>query len=636
MVNDKINSKDNDNRNLVSISPLTESVIATSFKKAYLSEDYENYILFYFGNIIEAFKNIDYALVYSMGPLFTLAVIKRGMIGKLLEDVPEIYYAEKSFPYNLSNLENMNNGIAYKFMEEENIELKGQGVIVGIISTGIDYLNERFMTDSKQSRIMAIWDQTIEKDKISTLPFFYGTEYLKEDINKAIETKNAGGDPYTIVEHKDNSGYGTALAGIIGGRKLYPEDSFTSIVPKCEYAIVKLKEAKKSTLEMNGVGKVDVPVYEATDIRTAIVYLAQLQYKENKPMVIYLPLGTNIGGHDGASPIEDFVDYYSDRKGLAIVTDTGSQGNTETHTSGVIQSVGDMQAIEINVGEEQENLYVSIWFEVADKASISIVPPVGNPIEKIPPLLLDGEELIYKIGESTARVQFFLSTTNGIEFINIMIWNVTSGLWKINVIGEYIVDGRYDSWLYQRELLRPGTKFLKPDPFITLTLPSTANKTFSNSFFNSNTGLFSERAGKGYTKDDRIEPEVCCPGTNILTTSNKGENIIVSGAGAAGAILTGGIALILQWGIVLGNDKNLYTPKIKTYLIRSVERIPNVEYPNRECGYGRLSVNKLFDVLLGRCSEVDKVLDYYVRKDENKENKLFIKVPYDIYKKVEQ
>jgi len=96
----------------VNLSPLQESIIATKFKKAYLSEDYENYILFYFGNIIEAFKNIDYALVYSMGPLFTLAVVKKGMIGNLMEDVPEIYYAERSFPYNLSNLDNMNTTIA--------------------------------------------------------------------------------------------------------------------------------------------------------------------------------------------------------------------------------------------------------------------------------------------------------------------------------------------------------------------------------------------------------------------------------------------------------------------------------------------------------------------------------------------
>lgn len=577
-----------------------ETILSENFKKSYLSEEYENYILYYLGNIVESFNNVDYAYVYSLGPLFTMATVKKGMLDSLLEDVPEIYYAEKSYPYTLSGLERLETSTEFKLIKNENSNLKGDGVIVGIIGTGIDYLNQRFTDDFNKTRIIALWDQTIEGGKVPQAPLFYGSEFLKADINNAINAKALGKDPYSIVNHRDETGYGTAVAGIIGGRKLNPEDPFTSVTPKCEFAIVKLKEAKRSTLAMNMVDEVQVPVYEATDIRTAIVYLTQLQLKENKPMIIYLPLGTNIGGHDGASPIENFIDFFGDRRGLAFVCDTGSQGDTDTHTSGIIRYTGDVQTIEFNVDPNQRSFYTSIWCTRPDKVSIGIVSPTGSSVERIPPLLLNGEFIHYDIGESKVTMQFYLSTTNGIQFVNIYISNITSGVWKINLIGDYIVEGRYDAWTLQRELLKPETKFFYPDPFITLTLPSTANNALTNSYFNTRTDEITESSGRGFTKDERIKPEVCSPGTDILTTSPNGENILVSGAGAGGAVLGGAIALILQWGIVNGNDKRLYPPKIKTYLIRSAVRKPGIEYPNQEYGYGMLSLDKLISDLQTR------------------------------------
>jgi subtilisin family serine protease len=576
------------------------ATLSEDFKKNYLSEEYENYILYYFGNIEDAFKKVDYANVYSIGPLFTMATVKKGMLDSLLEDIPEIYYAEKSYPFTLSGLERLKTLTEFKLINKESSTLNGDSVIVGIIGAGIDYLNERFTDDAKKTRIVAIWDQTIEGGKVPPSPLFYGSEFLKADINNAMNTKALGKDPYSIVNHRDETGYGTAIAGIIGGRKLYPEDPFISVAPKCEYAIVKLKEAKKSTLAMNMVDVTEVPVYETTDIRTAIIYLTELQLRENKPMVIYLPLGTNIGGHDGASPIENFIDFFSDRRGLAFVSDTGSQGDTETHTSGVLRYTGDVQTIEINIDPNQRNFYTSIWCTRPDKVSIGIVSPAGDTVERIPPLLLNGEFIYYDIGESKVSIQFYLSTTNGIEFVNIYIKDITSGVWKINLIGDYIVEGRYDAWTLQRELLHPETKFLDPDPFITLTLPSTANNALTNSYFDTKTDVVTASSGRGFTKDGRIKPEVSSPGTDILTTSPNGENITVSGAGAGGAVLAGAIAWILQWGIVNGNDKKLYAPKIKTYLVRSVVRKPNVQYPNPEYGYGMLSLDKLIESLQTR------------------------------------
>jgi len=558
-----------------------------------------------------------------------LIAVKKGRLEDLLNDVSEITYVEKSYPYTLTGLEKMNSTTSYDFMGGNNERLNGEGIIIGIIGTGIDYLNPRLQNEDGTTRVVAVWDQTID-DELNVPSIFssnevYGKEYYKEDINKAINASLAGNDPYAVVKHKDEMGFGTGVAGIVGGRKLSKEDNFVSVAPKCEFAVVKLREAKKNTLQLIGIDSTDESVYESAHIRGALLYLAEIQLKEKKPMVICLPLGSNVGGHDGASPIERYIDYFSERKGLEIVTDSGMQGNSDTHTSGQIIKTGGTASIEVNVDEKQKNLFMSLWFSRPDKVSIGITPPTGNPIKKIPALLLNGENIEIKINESTANIQYFLSYTNGVEYILLLIKNVTGGRWKIDLYGDFITVGRYDAWLLQRELLEPGTRFINPDPFVTLTLPSSSQKSFTPSYFDYVTGLPSIDAGKGFTRDGRIEPGLCVWGTNVLTTGVNKEDIIVSGSAVAGAIITGAVALTLQWGLVQENDKNLYTAKIKTYFLRSLVKAPNVTFPNEQCGFGRFSFELLFENLQGR-KECICESDYYWESVQQGNN-LFVRIP---------
>lgn len=602
--------------------------ISENFKRYFISEDYENYIAEYSGNIVNTIEKLDYAAVSVVGPIFALITVKKGRLEELLNNVSEITYIEKSYPYTLTGLEKMNSTTSYNFMSGNNESLNGEGVIIGIIGTGIDYLNPRLQNVDGTTRVVAVWDQTID-DVINEPSIFnskevYGKEYYKEDINKAINASLEGKDPYTIVSHKDELGFTTAIAGIAGGRKLSKEDNFISVAPKCEFAVVKLREAKRNTLQLIGIDSTDEPVYESANIRGALLYLAEVQVKERKPMVIFLPLGSNVGGHDGASPIERYIDYFSERKGLEIVTDSGMQGNSDTHTSGQIVKTGGTATIEVEVGEKQKNLFMSIWFSRPDKVSIGITPPTGNSIKKIPALLFNGENIEIKINESRAIIQYFLSYTNGVEYILLLIKNVTRGTWKIDLYGDFITVGRYDAWLLQRELLEPETRFIKPDPLITLTLPSSGEMNFTTSYFDNSTELPSVNSGKGFTRDGRIQPGLCIGGTNILTTGVNKEDIIVGGSAVAGAIISGAVALTLQWGFLQGNDKNLYTAKIKTYFLRSLTKVPSETYPNEQCGFGRFSFELLFKNLQVRKKCVSE--SYYCECLE-KSNNLFVRIP---------
>lgn len=99
-------------------------------------------------------------------------------------------------------------------------------------------------------------------------------------------------------------------------------------------------------------------------------------------MVIYVPLGTNTGAHNGTTFLERYIDEISNRKGIVVVVPTGNQGNTDTHTSGMIEFVGDSKTIELKIGPRQKDIRFEIWVTKPDKVSLSIISPTGEIIKR--------------------------------------------------------------------------------------------------------------------------------------------------------------------------------------------------------------------------------------------------------------
>ncbi|MEG2018412.1 MAG: S8 family serine peptidase, partial [Clostridium sp.] len=312
-----------------------------------------------------------------------------------------------------------------------------------------------------------------------------GTEYNKDTITEAIKTKVQGGVPYEIVDHKDEVGHGTALAGIIGGRNLGEGDTLKSIAPKCEFAIMKIKDIKKTTLESIGIERDAKNVYQVSTIALAINYLSNLQAKLKKPMVVYLPLGSNFGGRDGGTILERFIENLTDRRDFSVVTNTGNQGRGETHTSGVIEDTGETKDILINVGKSQNFLSMIIYIRRPDTIYFSITSPGGDSITKIPVPTIKEQNKYLTFKKNNIDIQYFAQERiNGSVNLNILIKSVFEGVWKISLFGESIINGLYDSWLLQSELLKEDTRFLNPDPNTTLVTPCSSINIISTSCYN--------------------------------------------------------------------------------------------------------------------------------------------------------
>lgn len=154
-------------------------------------------------------------------------------------------------------------------VQRQPLSLTGKGVVICIIDTGIDYTNAAFRDSEGNSRILAIWDQTIQNGKVPE-GFYYGTEYTREDINRALQSE----DPYSIVPSRDDNGHGSAMAGIAAGSRLGNGVNYLGAAPDADIVVVKLKQSKKFLRDFYMIPP-GVPAYEETDIMLGVHYAEQ-------------------------------------------------------------------------------------------------------------------------------------------------------------------------------------------------------------------------------------------------------------------------------------------------------------------------------------------------------------------------
>ena len=551
---------------------------------------------------------------------FAVIITPANKINEISNIVLRVVNIEVSTILTLNAISPLEASGAPVFNNNPYLRLNGRGVLVGIIDTGIDYLNKEFQREDDTTRIVRIWDQTIQGDK-DIYDLKYGTEYTEDQINQAISLQTSGGDPYSIVPSKDDIGHGTRLAGIIGGRGINPD--LKGAAPDCQFVIVKLSRATKVELDAAVIDKTDVPSYTPWSALLALRYIIAVARELKRPVVVFEPLGSNMGSHIGNGIVEQSINNYSSQSGTVVVVPTGNQGNTDTHTEGIIESAGDIKDIEIRVGEKQKNLPIEIWVNKPNRVKLSIVSPSGEVIDNLEAKNTNNERIKF-LYEGTEMIVNFTSPelSTGDSLIFIRAYNLKAGIWKFRLTGQYIVDSKYYAWIPQRELIDSETKFLNSVGYTTLTLSSTSSGAISVAYYNQDDNSVISESGRGYTRYGMIKPDIAAGGFNAIVTNPGGGTSVISGSSVAGAVVAGCCALILQWAVVDKNYPDIYAAQIKTYIISGAKGRPGDVYPNKEWGYGMFDMQGVFD----RIRET-----YNPRSDEDYEeyrvNNLFIRMP---------
>lgn len=474
------------------------------------------------------------------------------------------------------------------------LNLTGRGTIIAIVDTGIDFRNPAFLDEAGNSRILAIWDQT---DQSGTAPegYLYGSEYVREDINRALQEE----DPLSVVPTRDELLHGTVMAGIAAGSRLGGGTTYLGAAPQADIVIVKLKECKQYLRDYYFIPS-DVPAYEETDIMLGIKYADSFGVSFGRPVVICLGIGTNMGDHAGNSLLARYMNRIAEKRSRVVVVCGGNEGNAAHHYMGTFSRDGNGSAqpqdVEIRVGEGDRGFLLEFWGEQPDTFNVAVRSPGG---ETIPPIRLGIEQTgTYRfIFENTVfTIQSVLVEPGaGEELILFRVEEPTAGIWNFRIlpVGESNY-GTFHMWLPIRAFQSTETYFLEPEPDTTLTAPALAKDVISVSVYNYINNSFYLESGRGYSRDGSVKPDFAAPGVNIPTLYGNR-----TGSSLAAAVTAGGAAQFLQWAVVEGNSPLASTREVKNYFIKGAVRMPGIEYPNREWGYGRLNVLGAFEVLRG-------------------------------------
>lgn len=492
-----------------------------------------------------------------------------------------------------------------------------------MVDTGIDYLNDEFIREDDTSRIASIWDQTINDTNDKSV--FIGKTFSNVDINNAIIAYRNKQDPYAIVPTKDDIGHGTQIAGIIGARGF--NQGLQGIANGSEFVIVKLLESLNFKNELKSNGVPYTPVYNTSEIAAAVEYLRNFSIASKRPMVIYLGVGTTEGGHDGNNLISRQLASVGKNVGIVLVTGVGNEGASDGHASGNIQQAGNIASIELRISKEMKIFSFNIAVLKPNVASLNVISPNGEASNFIKAKANEVQNYNFLFFRTQMTVSYFNPEQfTGHEVIRVEFRDIKPGIWTFQLRGDYITDGRYHIWLPPQKTLPENTKFLQADPFTTLTVPSTANNVITVAYYGNDNALVAA-SGKGYNVNANTNPDIATLGANILTTKPLGGITTVSGSSAAAGIIAGACALLLQWGIVNGNDKTMFSIKVLSYLILGADRSnPIYRYPNRDIGYGFFDLLGTFNVI-SRSYRIDidlcinnNFIEYYVKK-------LFIRIP---------
>ena len=543
-----------------------------------------------------------------------------------VSDTPEIEYVEKpkrfyygqTFPAGTS---------CFPPVTMRTPFLNGRGVLLAVLDSGITWDLEVFRKADGSTRIRYLWDQTVpwnqtvpwdqtipgkqaasreqETLRNPTLPqnqvapeetgdtgygrtpdgFPIGTEYTEEEINRALNSSVL--ERYGLIPSRDLTGHGTAVAGIAAGRSA--DGLYTGAAPEAELIIVKLGLPREEGFP------------RTTEIMRGVTYALRKAQQLNMPLVINLSFGNSYGSHDGSSLLERFLDNASEIGKTVICVGSGNEGAARGHFAGNITRDS---RVELAVGNYEKSLNIQLWKNYSDVFRIRLQSPGGEEAELTTniqagkyTLRLEQTRILVYLGEP---LPYAVAQEIYLDMIPVTGGYIDAGIWTIRLEPVMTVTGQYYLYLPAGNGRGDSTGFYRSTPQMTLTVPSTAAKVITVGAYDPVYDTYADFSGRGYADSSRTigvtaagltKPDLVAPGVNIQAPDVYGSFLPVTGTSFATPIVSGAAALLMEWGIVRGNDPFLYGEKIKAYLRKGARPLRGErEYPNDRVGYGRLCV----------------------------------------------
>ena len=519
-----------------------------------------------------------------------------------LTEAEEIEYVEKPKRLFFSDLSG-NTASCYAPGSEIFQELTGKGVLVAVIDSGISYDNRDFRNADGTTRILYLWDQVLNR------------EFDAAQINEALAAGSRAAAEQ-LVPSIDTSGHGTAVAGIAAGNGGGRGAVYAGIARESSLLIVRLGAPRENSFP------------RTTELMRALTYVAKKGVELRMPVAVNLSFGNTYGAHNGTSLLERFIDNVSEIGRSVICVGSGNEGASGGHVGGSVRSEGrnayevtpivnsndqvvtdgngqDVR-VEMTVGAYERGLNVQLWKEYTDRFLVTLTSPSGERfqvdtdrpgkqiyrLQQTQILLYNGEPAPYMTPQ---EIYFDFLPALGERYLN-------QGVWTFTLHPVRITTGNYTFYLPSSSVRSADTRFVRTTPDVTLTIPSTAGKVITVGAYDPVYEAYADFSGRGYlyeeqvnsrTSDTYVKPDLVAPGVDVIAPNRDGGYSPVTGTSFAAPFVTGAAALLMQWGIVMGNDPYLYGEKVKAYLRKGAQPIRGVaEYPDSRVGYGAVCVEE--------------------------------------------
>lgn len=568
--------------NLALDTPLQERMQSANLNVGYTQEDRTwEVIVTYHGSLLELSNRFVGVTAEELISGYGILTIPQNLVREVLSQ-REIEYAEIPKRLYFADFQARAASCILE-VTQEYPNVTGKGVVVAVIDSGIDYTLPHFRNEDGTTRILALWDQgqSLEERYPPPVGFANGRLYTKEDIDQALERGEQ-------LLSEDTTGHGTAVAGLAAASNV---EDYQGVAPESMLLVVKLWNSDRESFP------------RTTELMRALTFVTTYAVERELPIAINLSFGNNYGSHNGTSILERFIDRISEIGRNVICIGTGNEGASGGHFSGKVKA-REVFETEFAVASYETTLNLQIWKNYVDRYRIEIIAPLGETfvlsedIRGKAEVTLGSTKLLLYVGEPKPY------TTDQEIYIDFLPTNqyVDSGIWTIRFIPIEVKNGSLYFYLPSEAVRSRGTRFLSSTPEVTLTIPSTASRAISVGAYNSVYRAYADFSGRGYPRQDQtigerdigmVKPTITAPGVSLQAVTPGGTYQYVTGTSFSTPIVTGSAALMMEYGIVRGEDLFLYGEKLKANMIRGARRfdVPDA-WPNERYGWGALCLSE--------------------------------------------
>ena len=505
----------------------------------------------------------------------------------------------------------------------------GRGVIVGIIDSGLDYRLDDFRNADGSTRVAFLWDQCLKVQAGEPQPkeFSYGVEYDSAAIDAALRGE-------AVLRHEfAPGGHGTHVAGtaVGNGRSAdldFPVGQYVGGAPDATIVFVKPESADS-----------DATFTDSTHVADAISYVYAKADQLKLPCVINMSLGQNGGSHDAESLVERAIDELLQVPGRAFVAAAGNERTWRGHSSGVLAR-GESRCLRWKAGGEipwpafggaplppgelgdfSAN-EMEIWSSSRDRFRVRVHAPGGDRTAWVEPgqselgtlangnrVFIDSERFAVLNGEARIYVEVDTGVVETVE----------AGEWLVEIEALEIGDGRFDAYIERdfRLHIVPLTNGQQVqnffadqsffvggdfDPVQSLGTPATSRRVIAVANYDHAIQEPNASSSRGPTRDGRRKPEVCAPGTHIISSNaHAGEvladgsvrpaRIPMSGTSMAAPHVAGIVALLLQ------REPTLTALQLQKMLAASAKPASELSCFEVDWGFGRVDAEAAIELL---------------------------------------